>query len=75
MRPRTTAVAVIESVIAGRVSVWTSFIYVAFHTTSEASFADWTTASGVLISRTASQALYLVRVQIYEEKVAEVRTI
>ena len=78
MRPRTAAVAVIEhtrGVIAGRVSVWTSFVYVAFHTASKARFANWATASGVLISCTTSQALFLVRARFCRKKYLEGRTI
>lgn len=78
MRPRTAAVAVIEharGVIAGRVSVWTSFVYVTFHTAGEARFADRATASGVLIPCTASQALCLVRAQFSGSRTQEVRTI
>ena len=75
MRPRTAAVAIIKRVITGCVSVWTSFVYVAFHTASEAGFTDWTTASGVFISRTASQALYFVRGSIIHGEELEVRTI
>ena len=70
MRARTAAVAVIEhtrGVVAGRVSVRTSFIYVAFHATGEARFADWAAASGVFVSRTASQALCLVRARFWEK--------
>jgi len=71
MRPRTAAVTVIEhtrGVIAGRVSVWTGFVYVTFHTAGEARFADWATASRVLIPCAASQALCWVRTKFYKEK-------
>ena len=71
MRPRTAAVTVIEhtrGVIAGRVSAWTSFIYVTFHTAGVARFADWATASGVLIPCTANQALCMVGIQFCREK-------
>ena len=71
MRPRTAAVTVIKHtrrVIAGPVSVWTSFVYVAFHTAGVARFADWAAASGVLIPCAANQALCLIRTQSYGGK-------
>lgn len=48
-------------VIAGSVSVRASFVYVTLHATSEAGFADWATASRVLVSCTTGEALGFMR--------------